>query len=354
MSRDPRLAAGDPHANLHAISSGQDLTAAEAEALFSQIMDGRVSATLIAALLAALATKGETEQEIAGAARVMRVRAERVATSRAPLLDTCGTGGDFSGSFNVSTAAAFVVAAAGIPVAKHGNRAASSRCGSADVLEALGVVIDLPPLQVGRSIDDLGIGFLFAPRFHPAMRHAIGVRREIRIRTVFNLLGPLTNPAGARRQVIGVPSPDAVGRIAAVLRELDAEVAAVVHGLDGLDEISVSGPTRIATVRGAALEEWIIVPEDLGLATFARGELAGGDAQANARILGAVLAGEGTGAQRAVVAANAGAGIWIGGGAPTLREGVERASETLATGRAADLLTDFAALTRRLASGAAS
>ena len=352
MSRDPRLAAGDPHASLHAISSGEDLTAAEAEALFSQVMEGGVSETLIAALLAALATKGETEEEITGAARVMRAHVERVPSSRSPLLDTCGTGGDFSGSFNVSTAAAFVVAAAGVPVAKHGNRAASSRCGSADVLEELGVVIDLPPDRVGRAIDEVGIGFLYAPRFHPAMRHAIGARREIRIRTVFNLLGPLTNPAGAGRQVIGVPSADAVVRIAAVLRELGAEAAVVVHGLEGLDEISVCGPTRIATLRRGELEEGVISPQDLGLPTFPAGDLAGGDVAENARILRAVLAGEGSEAQRAVVAANAGAGIWIGGSAPDLRAGVERARETRASGRAGALLEDFAELTRRLAAEA--
>lgn len=352
MTGDPRLAAGDPHAGLHAIASGRDLSAAEAESLFARIMDGGVSEALIAALLAALATKGETEHEIAGAARVMRMRSERVKSERRPLLDTCGTGGDFSGSFNVSTAAAFVVAAAGVAVAKHGNRAASSRCGSADVLEATGVVIDLPPALVGRSIDEIGIGFLFAPRFHPAMRHAVGARGEIRIRTVFNLLGPLTNPAGASRQVIGVPAPDAVGRIAAVLGELGTEAAVVVHGLEGLDEISVCGPTRMAVVRGGEVEERTVGPEDLGFRTFSARDLEGGDVTENAAILHAVLGGGGSDAQRAVVAANAGAGIWIGGAAPDLPAGVERAREILASGGAAALLTDFAALTRRLAAEA--
>lgn len=349
MRRDARLAAGDPHASLHAIVAGEHLAAAEAEALFGRIMDGAVPESLIAALLAALAAKGESEAEIAGAARVMRARAARVSTTREPLVDTCGTGGDFSGSFNVSTAAAFVVAAAGVAVAKHGNRAASSRCGSADVLEALGVTIDLPPGAVGRAIDELGIGFLFAPRFHPAMRHAVGARREIRIRTVFNLLGPLTNPAGAKRQVIGVPSVDAVGRIAAVLRDLGAEAAVVVHGLEGLDEISVSGPTRIATVGSGGVEERLLEPGEMGLGSFAAGDLVGGDVVENARILKAVLEGGGSEAQRAVVAANAGAGIWIGGAASDLRAGVERARETLASGRPATLLSDLAALTRRLA-----
>src|SRR5687767_9869523 len=220
VKRDPGLGAGDPQASLRAIVAGVDLHAAESEALFTRIMDGHVGSSMIGALLAALAAKGETSTEIAGAARVMRARVTRVPTIREPLVDTCGTGGDHSGSINVSTGAALVVAAAGVAVAKHGNRAASSRCGSADVLEALGVAIDLDPASVGRSIDELGIGFLYAPRFHPAMRHAAEARREIGIRTIFNLLGPLTNPAGARRQLIGVPAAGAVGRIAGVLREL--------------------------------------------------------------------------------------------------------------------------------------
>jgi anthranilate phosphoribosyltransferase len=340
----------DPRACLQAITSGVDLSAEEAEALFSQIMDGDVPSTLIAALLAALRTKGETVEELTGAARVMRARATRVRAQRGPLVDTCGTGGDFSGSFNVSTAAALVVAATGIPVAKHGNRAASSRCGSADVLEALGVTIELEPEQVGRSIDELGIGFLFAPRFHPAMRHAARARSEIGIRTVFNLLGPLTNPAGARRQLIGVPSPDAVPRIAGVLLELGTEAAVVVHGMEGLDEISVCDSTRIATVRTGRVEEWMIEPADLGLPTFARTEVAGGDARENAGILRAVMEGRGSEAQRAVVAANAGAAIWIGGGAPTIRAAVDQARATIASGAGARLLDDLVVLTRRLKS----
>ena len=351
MKRDAGIGTGDPPASLRAIVAGVDLRAAESEALFARIMDGDVPPSMVGALLAALATKGETSAEIAGAARVMRARVTRVPTIREPLVDTCGTGGDHSGSFNVSTGAALVVAAAGVPVAKHGNRAASSRCGSADVLEALGVAIDLDPASVGRSIDELGIGFLYAPRFHPAMRHAAQARREIGIRTIFNLLGPLTNPAGARRQLIGVPAADAVGRIAGVLRELGAEAAVVVHGMEGLDEISVCGPTRIAYVDGGELEESVIEPADLGLPTFEIHEMAGGDAAENAAILRGVLEGRGSNAQRAVVAANAGAGIWIGGGAVTLRAGVDQARETIASGRAAELLDRLVDLTARLARG---
>ena len=354
MIRDPRVTAGDPHACLAVLVSGRDLTRAESEALFSRVMDGDVPPALIAGLLVALRAKGETEHEIAGAARVMRARATPVPTTREPLIDTCGTGGDFSGSFNISTAAALVVAAAGIAVAKHGNRAASSRCGSADVLEALGLPVDLEPEQVGRSIDELGIGFLFAPRYHPAMRHAAEARRQLGIRTVFNLLGPLTNPAGARRQLIGVPSVEAVARIAGVLRELGAEAALVVHGEEGLDEISVSGPTRIAIVRDGSVEERTIAPQDLGLSVFAPGEIAGGDPEENAGILREVTEGKGSEARRAVVAANAGSAIWIAGGAPSIRAGVETARELLAAGAAAQLLDDLIAFTRRMTASSAA
>lgn len=326
------LADGEPRACLQAITAGRQLTTGQAEALFGGIMTGRVSPIMIAALLAALRTRGETVEEIAGAARAMRAHAEMVPTSRRDLVDTCGTGGDAAGTFNVSTAAAFVVAAAGIPVAKHGNRAASSRCGSADVLEAAGVAIELTPPAAGRVLDEVGIVFLYAPNFHPATLYASPARREIGIRTLFNLLGPLTNPAGVRRQVIGVPSPEAVPLTAAVLRELESEHALVVHGLDGLDEISVTGPTMVATVAGGRIETGEITPADLGLRSFKVADLAGGDPSTCARILRTVLAGRGTDAQAAVVAANAAAGLLVGGGAPSLAQGVERSRALMASG----------------------
>lgn len=354
MTVDPRLGPGDPVACLATVVRGADLSSDEAEALFTRIMEGDVPSTLIAALLAALRAKGEAEQEILGAARVMRARVTRVVCRRKPLIDTCGTGGDASGTFNVSTAAALVAAASGLAVAKHGNRAASSACGSVDVLEALGVVVDQEPDAVARSIDELGIGFLFAPRFHPAMRHAMQARREIGIRTVFNLLGPLTNPAGASRQLIGVPHPELVPKIARVLRDLGTEAAIVVHGSDGLDEISVCGPTHVAVVHGGAIEERIVQPEDLGSPVFRSDELRGGDPPVNARILRAVTEGRGTDAQRAVVAANAGAAIWIGGGADSLTGGVERAREVLDDGRAARLLDELVRLGRRTAGAIAA
>lgn len=343
---------GDLRAFLRAVTAGRDLAAHEAEALFATIMDGGASPVLIGALLTALRTKGETVEEIAGAARVMRARAERCETSRAPLVDTCGTGGDSSGTFNVSTTAAFVAVAAGVAVAKHGNRAASSRSGSADVLEAMGAAIDLPPAAAGRCLDEVGLAFLFAPRFHPAMRHAVEARREIGIRTIFNLLGPLTNPAGATRQVVGVPSAHWVEPLARVLRDLGTEHALVVHGEERLDEISVAGPTRVAEVRMGEVETRVVTPADLGLTTPTAGSIRGGNAAENARTTEAILAGRGSPAQAALTAANAGAALYVGGAAATLREGVGLAREVLAGGSAVDVLHTFVETTRRLAAEA--
>ena len=331
----------DPQSSLQTLVDGVDLTATQAEDLFTEIMDGRVPPATIGAILAALAAKGECAAEVVGAARVMRARATRIESSLDPssLVDTCGTGGDFSGSFNISTTAAFVVAAGGVPVAKHGNRAASSKCGSADVLEALGVPIDLSAATVAHLLETVGIGFLFAPRFHPAMKHAVGVRREIGIRTIFNLLGPLTNPAGARRQVIGVPSPEAVTLVADVLQALGSEHALVVHGAsEGLDEISVSGPTIMAELINGQITERRVDPSDLGLETFPADALAGGDAGENATITRAVLEGRGAPTQRSIVAANAGAALYVGGAAMSVEAGTALALELLASGAGADLL----------------
>ncbi len=302
------------------------------------MMDGDVPPVLTGALLAALRTKGETVAEIAAAARAMRARAARVTSSRAPLVDTCGTGGDFSMTFNVSTAAALVAAAAGVAVAKHGNRAASSRCGSADVLEAAGVAVDLGPETSGRILDRAGIAFLYAPNFHPATRHAARPRREIRIRTVFNLLGPLTNPAGVRRQVIGVPGEALAEPIAETLRELGTDHAMVVSGRDGMDEISVSAPSVVLTVRDGEVARREVEPEELGLGRHDHVALAGGDAGENARLLRRVLEGEGSPAQRDFVAANAAAALVVAGVAPDLAEGARISREILAAGSAADAL----------------
>jgi anthranilate phosphoribosyltransferase len=346
LSDEAGLAAGDPHACLHAISEGRDLAPAAAAALFERMMDGDVPPVLTGALLAALRTKGETVVEIVAAARAMRARAACVTSSRAPLVDTCGTGGDFSMTFNVSTAAALVAVAAGVAVAKHGNRAASSRCGSADVLEAAGVAVDLGPEPCGRILDRAGIAFLYAPNFHPATRHAALPRREIRIRTVFNLLGPLTNPAGVRRQVIGVPDESLAEPVAETLRELGTDYAIVVSGRDGMDEISVSAPSVVVTVRDGGILRQEVAPEDLGLGRHDRAELAGGDTGQNARILRRILEGEGSDAQRDFVAANAAAALVVAGVAPDLGEGVQTARDLIDAGAGAEALDRLIAVSQ--------
>jgi anthranilate phosphoribosyltransferase len=333
---------------LRRVTEGADLAEDEAEAAFTEIVRGAVPPLLVAALLAALKTKGESAAEIAGAVRAMRAAAVRVDAAGAAAVDTCGTGGDRAGTLNVSTGAAVVAAAGGARVAKHGNRAASSRCGSADVLEALGVEIDLGPEAAAACMRKAGIAFLFAPRYHPAMRHAAEARRALGLRTIFNYLGPLTNPAGVRRQVIGVPDPAAFERIAAVVGGLGYEHCLVVHGLEGLDEVSLAGPTRVAEWREGELRERLVEPEDFRLRRRPLAGVRGGDPAENARALRAILSGERS-AQHApgreaaggardpeaaadIVALNAGAALYVGGVAATWEEGVERALAVLATG----------------------
>jgi len=307
-----------------------DLARTEMEALFGRIMDGAVTPVFQAALLAALATKGETVAEITGAAAAMRARAIRIQHHRENVVDTCGTGGDGSGTFNISTAAALVAAAAGVPIAKHGNRSVSSRCGSADVLEALGVAVQATPASAGRALDEIGIAFLFAPSLHPAMKEVMPVRRELGVRTLFNLLGPLVNPAGARRQVLGVPQPRWVETHAAVLADLGCDHALVVHG-DGLDEITTTGTTEVAEVCGGAVTRYTVVPEDFGLSRARPEALTGGDIATNAGTMLRVLRGE-QGALHDVVALNGGAAIYVGARAASLVEGVARAREVLLAG----------------------
>lgn len=336
-----RGSGGDPRTCLKALSSGANLDGREVEALFQRIMRGEVDTVTTAALLVALRTKGETAEEIEGAARVVRDHATRVSTSRRPLVDTCGTGGDHSGSFNISTTAAFVVAASGVAVAKHGNRSATSQSGSADVLEAAGAPIDLDAEAVGRVIDGVGIGFMFAPGFHAAMRHAAEARRALSIRTVFNLIGPLANPAQATRQVLGVPEARYVGVLGQVLQRLGSEHALVVHGSDGLDEVSVSSTTSVAEVRPDEIVMRQVEPEELGLERHELGSLEGGDPRRNAEILRAVLGGKGSDAQAAVVAANAGAAIYVGGAAETWPQGVQHARDLIASGAPLGLFDAF-------------
>lgn len=312
---------------------GEDLGRETARAVMQQIMGGEATDAQIGAYLIALRCKGETAEEIAGSAELMRQKATPVPSSRQPLVDTCGTGGDGAGTFNISTTVAFVAAGAGLAVAKHGNRAVSSKSGSADVLKELGVNVEADATAVGRCIDEVGIGFLFAPMLHGAMKHAIGPRREIGARTVFNVLGPLTNPAGARRQLIGVYDPKLTETLARVLHSLGAERAFVVHGLDGLDEITLTGPTRVSELADAAVSTYEISPEQFGMRPCAAADLEGGDAAANAAILSEILDGA-AGPRRDVVLLNAAAAIAAGGLAGDLAAGLDRARESIDSGKA--------------------
>jgi anthranilate phosphoribosyltransferase len=332
---------------LRRVANGEVLTEGEAERALETIMEGDAPPAATAALLTALRVRGERVPEIVGFARAMRRFAARVEAPEGDV-DTCGTGGDAKGTINVSTAAAFVARGAGVVVAKHGNRAATSQAGSADVLEALGAGIELGPEQVSRCIAEAGIGFMFARTHHPAMRFVAPVRAELPFRTAFNLLGPLTNPAGARRQLVGVFGEAYVRPVAEALRDLEAEKALVVHGTDGMDEITVTGKTLVADVSDGAIEEYEISPEDFGLSRHALDGLLGGDAHLNARILRDILTGEGRGASRDIVLLNAGAAIHVSGKAKSVEEGVSLARDSISEGDAAMALEDFIKITRRL------
>jgi anthranilate phosphoribosyltransferase len=320
-----------------------DLSREEMAVVMGELADGDATPAQVGAFLAALRLKGETVDEIAGAAEVMRARVDRVRVDREVFVDTCGTGGDGRNTFNISTGAAFVVAGAGVTVAKHGNRAVSSRAGSADVLAALGVNVDAAKDTVERCIAEVGIGFLFAPRLHPAFKAVAGIRRELGVRTMFNLLGPLANPAGARHQVMGVYEPRWVPIVAGVLAALGAAHAFVVHG-EGLDEIAVTGMTHVCEVKAGQVERFAMVPEDLGLARHREAEIAGGDAERNARILRDVFSGE-KGAPRDAVLANAAAALVCAGAAADLRAGVRLAAESVDRGAAAEKLSRLVAVT---------
>ncbi len=325
---------------LRRLMAGESLARGEMASLIGRIVDGEVGEPEVAALLVALAMKGETDDEIVGAATAMRERVRRVPHRLSGVLDTCGTGGDGRGGFNVSTAAAFVAASAGVPVAKHGNRAISSRSGSADVLHSLGIAIEVEPEISARQLEEIGIAFLFAPLHHPAMRSVAPVRRQLGVRTLFNLLGPLTNPAGASRQLLGVFARERVEPLARVLRELGSERALVVHGEDGLDEITTTGATYVAELEAGEVRSWTLYPEEIGLQRARSEELRGGTPEENAEQLEAILAGV-PGPVADLVAANAGAAIWIGGSAESLRAGVERAQQLLASGAARTKLEEL-------------
>ena len=328
------------------LAAGHALSQAEASAAMEEIMSGEATPAQIASFATALRFKGESVDEIAGLARVMRMRSVNVSTTHT-VVDTCGTGGDSSGTINVSTIAAFVAAGAGARVAKHGNRAMSSQSGSADVLEALGVKLDVGAEGVSRCIDEVGIGFMFAQAFHPAMRHAAAPRREIGIRTVFNILGPLTTPARARHQVVGVGAGSLLQRMAGALSTLGSRHALVVHGGDGLDEITLSGPTRVAEVVDGQVREYEIAPEDVGLDRVPVGALAGGTPEENARAARRILGGE-QGPQRDVVVLNAAAALLAADLVPDLTAGVTRAAEAIDSGAAQKKLEGLVRLTGEL------
>ncbi len=317
---------------IQTLVAGRSLTMEEAAQVMEEIMEGKVTPAQFGAFVTALRLKGETVAEIAGLARTMRAKAILVKVTR-PVVDTCGTGGDGSATFNISTTAAFVVAGAGLKVAKHGNRAMSSQCGSADVLEALGIRLDLTAEQVERCLEEVGMGFMFAPSFHPAMKYAAAPRREIGIRTVFNILGPLTNPAGAKAQVLGVADGSLVEKIALVLQSLDCHHALVVHGEDGLDEITITGKTRVCELKGGDIRSCEINPDDFGLTKASLDDLKGGTADENAALLRSVLSGT-PGPQRDVVLMNAAAALVAGDKAQSLQQGIDLAREAIDSGHA--------------------
>jgi anthranilate phosphoribosyltransferase len=335
----------------------QELSRAEASEVMSEILHGGATDAQIGALLVALHMRGETVGEIVGFAEAIRAAAtplhtrrnslvDTSGTGRDALIDTCGTGGDASGTFNVSTATAFVVAGAGVRVAKHGNRSVSSKCGSADVMEALGVKIGMPPDRVAECLDEVGIAFLFAPAMHSAMRYVQPVRRELKLRTVFNLLGPLTNPAAASAQVVGVYSPELVRKLADALCILGLRRALVVHGEDGLDEITISGPSHIAEVRSGSVREYAVAPEEFGLKRAALDEIAGGDAQSNAEIIRALLRGRRS-AHRDIVLLNAAAALVAAERAETISDALPHAVKSLDSGAALAKLEALVRFTNR-------
>lgn len=332
------------------VVEGEDLTATEAARAFGHIVSGLESPVRTGGLLAALQTKGLAPSEVAGGVEALRGAMIPVESpDPGALVDTCGTGGGSVSTFNISTASALVVAAAGVPVAKHGNRSFTSKCGSADVLEALGVAVDLTPGGMSRVLDEAGIVFMFAPLLHPAMRHVVPVRRDLGITTIMNLLGPLTNPARARRQVVGVADPAFIDLVVRALTELGHDRALVVHGEPGLDELSPCGPTHVAELRDGSVSSYEVTPEGLGLEAVAPKELAGGEPQENAAVVRAVLAGDEVGAARTAVLINAAAAFQVAGRTDSLADGVGAAAESIDSGAAAAALDRLIRASRRAA-----
>ena len=324
----------------------EDLSTEEAAAAMAAIMRGEAAPAQIAGLLVGLGMKGERPTELVGLARTMRANALPMTAKPGAVFDTCGTGGDRSGTFNISTASAIVLAACGMRVAKHGNRSVSSQCGSADVLEALGVHIAAAPDVASACLDEVGLAFLFAPTFHPAMKHAAQARKDLGVRTAFNLLGPLTNPARPARQLVGVPRPELTELLARALSLLGSERAWVVHGADGLDELSTTGYTKVSECRGSSVQTFYVHPADFGLAKSTPESLKGGNAATNAKIVRTVLSGE-QGRARDVVLLNAGAALFVGGHAPTVQEGIATAAAAIDSGAAMKVLDQLIAVSNR-------
>lgn len=322
----------------------ENLTEKEAIDVMTEIMTGKATEAQVASFITALRMKGETIDEITGCAKVMREHATRIAVKagidRGIIADTCGTGGDKTKTFNVSTAAAFVVAGAGVVVAKHGNRAVSSKCGSADVLEALGVNLDMPSEKVEECINKIGIAFLFAPLLHLAMKYAIGPRKQLGIRTIFNILGPLTNPAGANVQVLGVYSPDLTKPLCSVLKNLGSKGAFVVHGMDSTDEISITGKTRVSELKNGKVKTYTIKPQDFGLKKASLKDIAGGDAKENAAIITGIFEGK-KGPKRDIVLLNAAAVLTAAGKSKNIKDGIKLAEESIDTGGAKKKLKEL-------------
>ncbi len=333
---------------------GKSLSSTQAEGVMDEVMTGAATPAQIAGFLVALRIKGETVEEITGCATAMRRAALNVRPKRSDLIDTCGTGGDSAGTFNISTTTAFVVAGTGLAVAKHGNRSVSSKSGSADVLEVLGLNLDLSAEQMARCIDEVGIGFLFAPKLHPAMRYAIGPRRELGVRTIFNILGPVTNPAGAQIQLLGVYSPDLTEMLAQVLQSLGSKAACVMHGHGGLDELTTTGPNQISIfgINGeyGPVKTKMLDPRDLGFERPDLEELLGGTPQENAAITRHILSGEDRGPRRDVVLLNSGMALYVGSKADTLAEGISQAADSIDSGIALEKLSTLVDFTQSFAS----
>ena len=338
----------DMPAAIRAVTEHHDLSTDDMYSVMQTIMTGEATQAQIGGFLIGLRMKGETVDEITAAARVMRELATHVEVSGPHLVDTCGTGGDAASTFNVSTASAFVVAAAGGKVAKHGNRSVSSKSGSADVLEAAGVSLDLSPEQVAQCVNKVGVGFMFAPKHHSAMKHAIGPRREMGVRTIFNVLGPLTNPAGAPNQVLGVFSNQWVEPLAEVLKQLGSEHVLVVHSQDGMDEISVGAPTFVAELKNGKIETYTVSPEDFGIAQSSIDKLGVDSAEASLSVIKSVFEGN-TGPARDIVQLNAGAAIYAAGISTSLADGVARAGEVIDSGGAMEKLNALVEISKRLA-----